>query len=93
MDWNPPPEESQNGIIIHYSLSVSVSESGNRFDIVINGEIAVTLVDLHPYYEYSYIIAAATSIGTGPFSEQNSIRMPQDGILMSYLSMVVHAAS
>lgn len=79
LDWNPPLEESQNGIIIHYNLSVSVSESGQRFDMAIVGETAVTLQDLHPYYEYNYAIAAATSVGTGPFSERNSIRMPQDG--------------
>lgn len=82
MDWNPPFEESQNGIITYYSLSVSVSESRQSFDVVINGETAVTLQDLHPYYEYNYIIAAATSVGMGPFSERKSIRMPQDGILM-----------
>ena len=80
LEWSPPLEESQNGIITHYSLGVSVSESGQGFDMIINGETAVTLQDLHPYYEYNYNIAAATSVGTGPFSERNSIRMPQDGI-------------
>ena len=86
MDWNPPLEESQNGIITHYSLSVSVSESRQRFDVIIDGETVVTLRDLHPYYEYNYIIAAATSVGTGPFSERNSIRMPQDGICNWWLA-------
>lgn len=79
LDWNPPPEEFHNGIITQYTVNVSVTETGQRFHLIVDGETSVVLNGLHPYYVYNYIIAAATSVGLGPFTERNSVRMPQDG--------------
>lgn len=80
LSWSPPSEDSRNGIVTQYVVNVSVSETGQRFQQIVEGVGTVTLNNLHPYYEYTYVIAAATSVGTGPFTVRDSIRMPQDGM-------------
>lgn len=45
-----------------------------------DGVTTITLWSLHPHYMYSFTVAAATSVGVGPYSTAGSIRMPQDGI-------------
>ena len=43
-----------------------------------DGVTTITLSSLHPHYVYSFTIAAATSVGAGPYATAGSIRMPQD---------------
>ena len=81
LNWSAPLEDSRNGLIVQYVVNISVSETGERFQRIVSGAETVTLTGLHPYYEYTYVIAAATSVGTGPFSVRRSIRMPQDGMV------------
>ena len=82
LTWRAPSEDTHNGIITQYLVNISVSETGERFQRIVDGAAeTLTLNNLHPYYEYSYVIAAATSVGTGPFSVRSTIRMPQDGRL------------
>ena len=40
---------------------------------------SLSVGSLHPDYTYSYIVAARTSVGIGPFSLPRSIKMPEDG--------------
>lgn len=80
LTWNAPSADSRNGLIVQYVVNISVSETGQRFQRIVSGTGTITLTNLHPYYEYTYIIAAATSVGTGPFSVRSTIRMPQDGM-------------
>lgn len=88
LNWSAPAESSRNGLIVQYVVNISVSETGERFQRTVDGTGAVTLTGLHPYYEYSYVIAAATSVGTGPFSVRRSVRMPQDGELEMVINFV-----
>lgn len=82
LTWSAPSEDTRNGIITQYLINISVSETGERFQRIVDGMAAtLTLNNLHPYYEYTYVIAAATSVGTGPFSVRSTVRMPQDGML------------
>ena len=81
LTWSAPSEDVRNGVITQYAVNISVSETGERFQRIVNGIETLSLSNLHPYYEYTYIIAAATSVGTGPFSVRSSVRMPQDGRL------------
>jgi hypothetical protein len=43
-----------------------------------DGVTRITLSRLHPHYVYSFTVAAATSVGIGPYATAGSIRMPQD---------------
>ena len=80
LSWVPPPLSSQNGIITEYVVNVSVMDTGEQFQRrVVGPASSLTLPSLHPDYTYTYIVAASTAVGTGPFSISSSIRMPEDG--------------
>ena len=79
MTWNAPPLEQQNGIIREYFINVTVTESGEQFQLSSNST-SLRLYGLHPFYTYSYIITAVT-VGPGPFSEAGRVQMPPDGNL------------
>ena len=75
--WQPPVFSQQNGIIRSYVLIVSILERGTSEQLT-STEPQLMLHDLHPFYMYSFFIAAVT-IGPGPFSEIFSIQMPEAG--------------
>ena len=52
---------------------------------------SLTLSDLHPYYQYTYIIAAYT-IRVGPYSGAITLRMPEDGELVNSILSIMHYA-
>ena len=80
VSWSPPPVSAQNGIITEYVVNASVLETGEMFEQRTTGNAtSLTIRALHPDYTYTYVVAAATAIGTGPFSIFRSIRMPEDG--------------
>ena len=76
--WDPPLAEHQNGIIRLYIVDISVEESGENYQM---NSVTTSLIvsDLHPYYSYSIGISAVT-IGQGPQSDPQSIRLLQEGI-------------
>lgn len=78
LTWNPPPHHTQNGNIIQYLINISASETRQRFHYMTDGVTTITLQSLHPHYLYSFTVAAATSVGVGPYASAGSIRMPQD---------------
>jgi hypothetical protein len=65
--WSPLQEDSQNGIIVHYSLRLTELASGRVITTERNAT-SVVVSSLHPHYAYKVTVAAATIIGTGPFS-------------------------
>ena len=80
LSWQPPPPESQNGIITSYTILITevvtntnttYQREGSRTELLITG--------LHPYYDYSCTVAAATLIGLGPFAVPFSVVTHQDG--------------
>ena len=75
--WSPPPEEHQNGIITEYRLQVMevltsmiLLKSSNSTTIEVSG--------LHPDYEYEWRVAAVT-VGVGPYTNNTTTRLPEDG--------------
>ena len=58
-------------------VNVSVIETGNTEQLT-SDQPQLTIEGLHPFYTYSFLIAAVT-VGPGPFSEVLSIQMPQAG--------------
>ena len=53
-------------------------ETGTQFQLVTDNT-TITAFSLHPYYTYSYTVAAETSVGLGPYTSPRAVRMPEDG--------------
>ena len=78
LTWNPPSYEEQNGVIIQYVINVTVQETGERFQLT-STTTSLEVTNLRPYRTYVCIIAAATSVGLGPFSISVTVETPEDG--------------
>ena len=81
---------SQNGLLTEYVVSVSVTETGEQLQRRTAGDASsLTISSLHPDYTYTYIVAAATAVGRGPFSTAGSARTPEDGEPSEQLQIVL----
>ena len=80
ISWGPPPYEDQNGVIISYTISVSVQETGESFTYT-TSDTTYSFTALKPYRMYNITIAASTSVGTGPLSAVFTVATPQDSEL------------
>ena len=78
LTWSPPNYEEQNGVIIMYVINVTVQETGEHFQLTSN-TTSLEVTNLKPYRTYVCIIAAATSVGLGPFSTSVTVKTPEDG--------------
>ena len=78
ISWSPPPADQWNGIILLYVINVTVVETGQTFQLN-STTTSLTVSTLQPYRNYICIIAAVTSVGTGPFSARFTLTTPQDG--------------
>lgn len=68
----------QNGIIVHYVIRVAldggdVFETTTQFTTYLNNT-------LRPYSTYNFSVAAATGVGTGPFSPVITANTPEAGM-------------
>ena len=93
LTWESPPMDAENGLLLVYHLivietQIQYSDDGeeirgmerylNRTYNVSEGR--VQLIDmLHPDYNYTVRIAAATEPGIGPFSDPITVRTYMDG--------------
>ena len=78
LSWNPPIAANQNGVIIRYVINVVVQGTGESFKL----ESTTTqhnISNLDPYRTYICEVAAATSVGAGPFSDSFTVQTLQDG--------------
>ena len=83
LSWDQPNHEDRNGIIIGYVINVTDTRRSETLQYTSN-TTALTLSTLSPYTTYYYIVAARTSVGTGPYSAVITLLTPQDG-KMSFL--------
>lgn len=77
--WQPPLLQSRNGIIRQYSIDYYVSET--RESVVkqlFDNSTSTVITDLHPYYTYSFKVAAVT-IGAGPQSLEVTTQTLESG--------------
>ena len=96
LSWDPPLVLQQNGILIHYQViiietQIHYTDNGteitgmqtylNRTYDVSEGRTQV-IDGLHPDYNYTVRIAAATGVGIGPFSDAITVRTDMDGMLL-----------
>ena len=77
LTWLPPEPSGQNGIIQHYIISITEVDTSRLFQTM-SSSIFVTIADLHPYYTYTFTVAAVT-VGQGPYSEEISVQTLEDG--------------
>ncbi len=80
LSWEPPPDENRNGVIVQYIINVTVQETGERFQLT-SETTYLEVTNLRPYRTYVCVIAAATSVGLGPFSTAFTVQTPEDGKL------------
>lgn len=79
LTWMPPPPHNQNGIIREYTINYYVSETRERITKRSpENSTSAIVTDLHPYYTYSFQVAAVT-IGDGPLSTQVTVRTLESG--------------
>ena len=82
LSWTDPREAEQNGKIISYAVIISGNESGHfvlHNFTTSNYSIQVTFAHLRPFSEYNVSVAAATAVGTGPFTTPSIFHTPEDG--------------
>ena len=81
ISWLPPPDEHQNGRIVYYMLIITDLGFGTN-DVVLNSTaMSSTATNLQEFNNYSCIVAAATTVGLGPYSLPIMFTTLQDGIL------------
>lgn len=78
--WQPPALEGQNGIITSYTVRLIEQPTDMIFTYQRGGShTEIFITNLHPYYGYSCSVAAATSVGLGPYSAPFTLITHQDG--------------
>ena len=97
LEWERPSIEEENGLLVRYHVIVIETQihyfdngteiTGmqrylNRTYNVSEGR-AQLIESLHPDYNYTVRIAAATEPGMGPFSNATTVRTVMDGKLIS----------
>ena len=69
----------RNGFIQYYTVNITEKDTTQAWSFF-TSTTNLSITSLHPFYEYICVVAAGTSIGTGPFSPPLSIEMPEDGM-------------
>ena len=93
ISWSSPPFESRNGIIRKYDITFIEENTGKVTEISTQGT-AELFDNLHPYYNYSFMIAAVT-VAVGPFSQVQTVLTLEDGeykfmMYLPYYSVAGH---
>ena len=88
--WRGPPRNEHNGRIRYYNISLLEVATGefswhNTTDSSTNWIIS----SLHPYYSYRLEVAAVT-VGLGPFSSSEVVRMPESGMFSYSFSLMLY---
>ena len=96
LEWERPSLEEENGLLVRYHVivietQINYTDNGteitgmqrylNRTYNVSEGR-AQLIDSLHPDYNYTVRIAAATEPGIGPFSNATTVRTEMDGKLL-----------
>ena len=87
LTWESPAFEATNGVIQQYVVQVVELNTGRQVMVSTN-TTEVTLEDLHPFYTYSFRIAAET-IAVGPFSTPLAIQLLEDGEQWKLLLLIM----
>ena len=83
--WLPPPPEHQNGVIRHYLVNVTETETGMS-TVHMSNTTWLFLNGLHPHYNYVLLFTAVT-VDTGFIGSRISVQTLEDGNTLSCDSM------
>ena len=90
VQWDLPPPQQQNGDITGYVLRLIPITGGEGMDYETKGQF-LFVDELSPHTTYECIVAARTSVGTGPFSAIVTIRTLEEGLKQQHtISVSVH---
>ena len=79
--WGPPQPHTQNGPINGYILLIVGINSDEETELFVGQSgLDLTVLSLHPFYTYTYTIAALSTNGVGPYSSPLSLQMPEEGM-------------
>ena len=78
ISWAPPNEEDHNGVIVYYTINVTVQETRERFQLHTD-DLMIKLTDLQPYRTHIISASASTSVCQGQLSSEISARTLEDG--------------
>ena len=87
ISWQPPPPIDHNGLITSYVIQYNRSGSSLK---TMEGNSGITISELVAFVDYSVIVAAVNSAGTGTFSDPVVERSGQDGELDVYLLILIY---
>ncbi|CAI5772747.1 roundabout homolog 1 isoform X1 [Podarcis lilfordi] len=78
--WQPPPEETQNGMVQEYKVWCLGNESRYHINKTVDGStFSVVIPSLVPGIRYSVEVAASTGAGAGVKSEPQFIQLDSHG--------------
>ena len=80
LSWEPPPSEQRNGIITHYIVNMTETETGDELSLSTT-DTTIIVSGLHPFYHYKCCVSAVT-IGAGPYSPPITLQTLQSGSLV-----------
>ena len=83
LTWDPLNFEDRNGIIIGYVINITSAHTNETTEYASN-TTTLTLTTLSPYTTYYCIVAARTTVGTGPFSPVLRLQTSQSGMICVY---------
>ena len=86
LSWDLPNFEDRNGNITGYVINITNAQTNEASEYASNAT-TLTLTTLSPFTTYYCIVAAKTSVGTGPFTPVLTFRTPPDG--MNYVLKIV----
>ena len=79
ISWSPPNQNTTNGVIRHYKVSITNTATGSE-QILTTTNSSLTITMLAPFTMYSVRVAAFT-IGTGPYSKPINVTTAEGGKL------------
>ena len=79
LHWEPPFPENRNGMIIGYVVNATRMNSGEILQLMSTPN-SITVSSLSPFTIYICAIAATTSVGSGPFSDEIAVQTLEEGI-------------
>ena len=80
--WEPPLLEQQNGVILGYIVNIVSDDKKMMFQLYSNQhETSLSASIFEPYTVYRCPVAAFTTPGAGPYSDEETVLTPEDSLV------------
>lgn len=80
VSWIPPLTQDQNGLLTYYEVKFLQNQFHSIPNITVeSSDLSLSYSDLEEHTQYAVVLAAATSIGLGPFSSAIYFITNEDG--------------